>query len=271
MDQDFPHTPPVTPSGSAPVFGNFRDFGGFSSAYRGQVKRHVLFRSGHLAVLDDTIRAELLAMDFALIVDLRYEAERLDEPSPWPQDWDERIIYPHTSAAADAPHVAVMRSGVFDEAGVCRFYEHYYREMVMDPPYQQVFAEYFQRLANTEGKVLVHCSAGKDRTGLLVALTQHILGVAPADIMADFLQSNHAGGIEHMTASVERRLQEKLGKKISPVAVLKMLQVDASYLTAALTRMHTEFGGIDQYLAIQLGVDQIQQRQLRQRFLQTAP
>ena len=61
---------------------------------------------------------------------------------------------------------------------------------VRGPPPRTCFRRYFQALAAAEGPVLIHCAAGKDRTGILAALTHHLVGVHADDIVADYLLTN---------------------------------------------------------------------------------
>ena len=67
---------------------------------------------------------------------------------------------------------------------------NYYRDAPFQDRHIDLFRRYFQALAEAEGPVLIHCAAGKDRTGLLAALTHHLMGVERDDIFADYLLTN---------------------------------------------------------------------------------
>lgn len=248
------------------AFGNFRDYGGYPSRFGGHVQRDRLYRSGHLAggTADDVER--LLQMDFKLIADLRYGHERKDQPSPWPGHYDDRLLMHEGTDTSDAPHVAVMRSGAFDEAAVYRFYVHYYSEMATEQGYQLLFAKFLQTLCVTQGRSLIHCSAGKDRTGLLAALVNHILGVDEETILADFMLSRNGAWIDAMVPEIERRLREKIGRAIPHHVVVKMLDVEEDYLKAAFTSIKSKWNSIDAFLEF-LGVGASRQAALRQQLL----
>ena len=53
----------------------------------------------------------------------------------------------------------------------------YYRDAPFEARHLDLFGRYFRALAQVEGAFLIHCAAGKDRTGILAALTQHLAGV----------------------------------------------------------------------------------------------
>src|SRR5690606_16029481 len=72
----------------------------------------------------------------------------------------------------------------------------FYRSAPFEDAYLDLFARYFRALAEADGAVLVHCAAGKDRTGMLCALTHHIAGVHQDDIAADYLLTNDEARIE---------------------------------------------------------------------------
>ena len=57
---------------------------------------------------------------------------------------------------------------------------------------QVIFGQYLRALATRDGASLVHCFAGKDRTGIAAALLHHILGVSRADMLTEFLHTNAA-------------------------------------------------------------------------------
>ena len=55
-----------------------------------------------------------------------------------------------------------------------------YTRMPENPAMQVIFGQYLRTLADRDGASLVHCFAGKDRTGIAAALLHHILGRVPA-------------------------------------------------------------------------------------------
>src|SRR5690606_33039251 len=93
--------------------------------------------------------------------------------------------------------------------------ERIYRNLPNREPVLWVMRQYFATLARGPdeggGASLVHCLAGKDRTGMAVALLHHALGVHPDDAMEDFLLTNTAGNIEARVAAGGETIRAKYG------------------------------------------------------------
>ena len=68
--------------------------------------------------------------------------------------------------------------------------------------------------------VLVHCAAGKDRTGILAALTHHVAGVHPDDITADYLLTNDPERLARRLPQVKDAIHEISGRVPDDAAVL---------------------------------------------------
>ncbi|MEO8300024.1 MAG: tyrosine-protein phosphatase [Burkholderiales bacterium] len=262
---------------------NFRDFGGATSRFGGRLRTGHLFRSGQLAnATADEVR-RLHELDLALIADLRHGAERAKEPSPWADTHMVRVVCHEGGATvaldiddepdADAPHLALLRSAAMnDEAAIDRAYLDIYRTMPFSLVYNQLFARVLQTLAhaatNDTPRLLVHCSAGKDRTGILVSLIQHLLGVAPDDIMAEYLRSHQAPGLMARSQGIAERVQRHYGNAPSPEVIAKVLSVSPQYLQSAFDAMTAQCGSVDGYIE-SLGITPAQAQTLRERLIST--
>jgi protein-tyrosine phosphatase len=245
---------------------NFRDFGGASSRFGGRIKYDRLYRSGRLGTPPTGDLERLLNLDFALIADLRYVAEREDEPSPWPAAYAKRVYAHNGDRDAEAPHMAALRDGSMDEALAEQIYLKFYREIPFDPIYRPLFARILNALPDLDGRALVHCSAGKDRTGVLVALILHALGVPRDEIIADFMKSREARRLEALALPAAQRLQQKFGIQVRVELVRKLLDVEEHYLAAFFDEVERLCGSIDAYLD-SAGLSQDRCERLRERLL----
>ena len=245
---------------------HFRDCGGLTSRYGGHIKRDALYRSGSLTAARDEALQRLLQLDFALIVDLRYAGERAEEPSPWPPHYAQRVLFHDGDRAAEAPHMAPLRHGLMDEALAERIYLEFYRELPFDPLYRPLFARALSSLPDLPGRMLVHCSAGKDRTGTLVALIQHALGVPRDEILAEYIKWRETPGLSQYVQATTHKLQERLGTRVSLELVAKLLDVEKVYLSEFFAEIERRCGSIDAYLDT-CGLNEAGRERLRTRLL----
>ena len=168
---------------------NFRDFGGAPSIFGGRVRMGRLFRSAHLAGASEPDIAELERLGVRTVVDLRRPTERRSQPSRW-TGFSGRLISTDEGDRAEGPHIEFLRQGDLSDAGVEAYLSDYYRRALFEPRHLAMFTGAFAALDEGDGALLIHCTAGKDRTGLLAALVQRALGVEWREIAADFLETN---------------------------------------------------------------------------------
>ena len=245
---------------------NFRDYGGYASRHGGRIATGRLYRSAHhgAATADDLVR--LAGLDIACVVDLRRPRERDMQPSRRPDPFTARLVQCDLGDQAEAPHVAFLRETDLTQGSVRDFFFDYYAKAPFEPRHLELFARYFAVLGEIDGPVLIHCTAGKDRTGLLAALTHQVLGAHADDIAADYLLTNRAARVEARAPLVAQALEAQFGKTPSDVAVRAFLGVEADYLDAAFAAIVVAHGSIEAYLA-ELGVDAAAAERLREKLL----
>ena len=245
---------------------NFRDYGGYSSAAGGRMMTGQFWRSAHHAAATAEDLTAIGALSLAAVVDLRRPLERDAQPTPRPSDFSGQVIECDLGDRAEAPHVAFLRETDLSPGSVRDFFLDYYAKAPFEPRHPILFSRYFAALQDLQGPVLIHCTAGKDRTGLLAAFTHHVLGVHHDDAIADYLLTNEAARVEARAPMVAQALQQSLGKTPSDVAVRAFLGVEGSYIDAAFASIRAKKGSVDAYLA-ELGVDAAATDRLRARYL----
>ncbi len=150
---------------------NFRDFGGFAGRF-GRVRPGRLFRSAHLAKASQADLRTLQTLGLAAVADLRRFTERERAPNRLPDGFSGLLIANDAGDRAEAPHIEFLRQGDLSDAAVERYLLAYYRQAPFEARHRDLFARVFAALGRLDGALLVHCTAGKDRTGLLAALVQ---------------------------------------------------------------------------------------------------
>ncbi|MFG2693285.1 tyrosine-protein phosphatase [Kitasatospora sp. NPDC048407] len=193
-----------------PGVRNFRDAGGLGALPHG-----ILYRSGALDQLTPDGARTLLGLGVRTVLDLRSTPEVTARPDAlgdsgirhlhvpvfaeqrWPEEQAE--LYPLMAELAGRPAAALVRT----------------------------------LLAAERRAVLVHCASGKDRTGVVVALVQSLLGAGEPEILSDFLRSNAALGLTAHDPDVP-------GHAGRPVA--------AVHLRRALISVRSHHGTLEEHL-----------------------
>jgi protein tyrosine/serine phosphatase len=230
----------------------FRDYGGYAVP-GGRLRTGVLFRSAQHRDASAEDLARIGALGLSAIIDLRTDLERRTAPCPRPPGFAARVIFAGAETAGLAPHVEAARSiaSPFEaRASMCRLYA----EMPFRPYLVAALRHYFAALATEDGATLVHCMAGKDRTGLAVALFHVLMGVHSDDMLTDYMLTNDVGRIEARTESGGRHVRSVFGAHLCNEAVRVLMRVDPAYLDAAFAAIAERHGSVPAYLEHQLGV-----------------
>ncbi|MBB5745520.1 tyrosine-protein phosphatase [Brevundimonas variabilis] len=243
---------------------NFRDFGGYPTLDGRQVRSGRLYRSAHHARMTEADLGRLAGYGIGAVVDLRRPVERQRQPSLRPEGFSGLVIENDLDAQGEAPHITFLKTSDLTPDSGRRFMMDTYGRMPFAPTYHDLFRRYFEILATSDGAIVVHCAAGKDRTGLLVALTHHLLGVGQEDMMADYLLTNAAVDLEQMAPSFAKQIEAMSGRKPSEDAVVAFMGVEPAYLEAAFAAINLRYGSIDVYLDQVIGVDEF----LRSRIIE---
>jgi protein-tyrosine phosphatase len=245
---------------------NLRDFGDYAAGDR-HMKKGVLFRSAHQAEASDEELEALAALGLSLIVDLRRPGERERSPSRRWKGFAAEVIANDHPEDGDDPWQTFVKSSEITSDSMRAYMLRYYEVAPHEPRHVDLYSRWFARLGETEGAVLVHCAAGKDRTGVLCALTHHIAGVHPDDIVADYLLTNDEERFARRMPVFAAHVEELTGRRPDDAAVRTTMGVEAEYLDRAFAAMKARNGSIDGYLREVLGVDDARRAAVERRIL----
>lgn len=245
---------------------NFRDFGGWDTTQGAKVARGKLYRSASFHDASDEDIARLNGMDLRFLVDLRRPEERKHEPSRW-QNESCRVIFNDEGAGGTSlpPHLVALLQSDLTPAATRAYMLSLYREIPYDPRLIRLFRDWFTSLEQGDAGV-VHCAAGKDRTGIICALTLMTLGVDEDTVFADYEFTNQAVDLEKRMPKIQQRMEERLARKLDPAALRPMLGVEADYLRTALDTIEARSGSVQNYMEQELGVGAPERANLRAKF-----
>jgi len=253
---------------------NFRDV-----AETAAVRPGLMFRSSELSKLNDAGRRALIELGISDVADLRSPAEVARRGGGAVPDGVavHNLPFPEVSHSheGEAPHESswnkMMTEYSEEEPSVAarRWMTAEYERFPTLGGARQAVRQIITMLG--EGKpVLVHCFAGKDRTGFAVAVALEAAGVPSEDILADYLRSNDAVGPLREAILTTMRDREGVTDEVVSFAESRLtdevLGVREEYLASARRVLDETHGGVGGYLAA-AGVDEQAVTRMRTRLL----
>ena len=232
---------------------NFRDLGGYPAKDGKHTRWRRLFRSNHLGHLTDDDIVVLRDLGLKSAFDLRGREERL------PTLCRHEGIAVH-SLPIEPVTMAVLRERLatgkpLGSEETCEIMRDSYRNYVRHntASYKTLFAH----LLDDTAPLVIHCTAGKDRTGFASALILKALGVDDELVVEDYLLTNR----------FYRRAEAGLSNEL-PDAVRGVLgSVEASFLRASLETVRADYGDLEAYFEAGLGLGPRERATLEQRYL----
>lgn len=247
---------------------NFRDFGGWGTTCGAKIARGKLYRSAAFNDATEADVARLEAMGVRFLVDLRRPEERRHEPNRWPGE-SCRVIFNDEGAEGVAlpPHLVALLQSDLSPKSTRDYMLDLYREIPFDPRLIRLYRDWFAELGEG-GAGVIHCAAGKDRTGIGCALTLLALGVDEESVFADYEFTNAAVDLEKRMPKIQERMEERLARKLDSAALRPMLGVEVDYLRTALDAIEARHGSTQRYLEDVLGVGAGERAAVRARLLE---
>ncbi|MFM7350389.1 MAG: tyrosine-protein phosphatase [Erythrobacter sp.] len=245
---------------------NLRDYGGYAVAGGGRVKTGVLLRSGQHMEASDADLDLLHALDIRTVIDLRGTSERTGFPCRRHPKFAAQVIAYDGETSNSPPHEGGGGRIVMTPQKARERMLAVYTRMPVNPAMIWIFREYFRALDEGEGGSLVHCFAGKDRTGVAASLLLHVLGVHRDDCTAEFLLTNQAPTRAILERQSLPRMEAHYGA-IEPEALHNLMGVLLEYLDTYIAEVTRDHGSLDAYLATILGVDGARKERLRAKLV----
>lgn len=231
---------------------NLRDVGGYATQDGGMTRWRTFFRGDALHRLTPTAQQELIDAGIRTIIDLRSADELATAPNVFADST--RINYYNRALLTETTHNGKHTLPPDLESIYRYLLDH--RQAAIKAVFDVLTADAFP--------VLVHCTAGKDRTGLITALLLAVTGVPTATIAADYA----------LTAHYAANLFAEL--RAEAIAAGRDLTIFARYLEAKPEAMwHTlaylaqEYGSVASYLR-HIGLTDTQLNHLRRQLLATS-
>jgi protein-tyrosine phosphatase len=246
---------------------NFRDFGGYTTADGRRVRWGCLYRSGQLGALTAADQQQVADLGIGLICDFRRDSERAQEPNLFAAHHRPRIenlpIAPGNTSSVLMALDTGTGPGLDSIERIVQCMVDINRDLALCQ--RAAYRRMFDALLAVDGPLLVHCAAGKDRTGFAALLILAALGVPEETIIRDYLlTSRYLPARQELTRMLKRH---SLGTGPESELLLPLLEAREIYLQGALQAIREQYGDIDNYLRDYLAIDDNTRRELRARLL----
>jgi protein-tyrosine phosphatase len=232
---------------------NFRDLGGYATRDGRTVRWRQIFRSNHLGQLTEDDIAVVRSLGVRSAFDFRGVQERAEALCGMPDITVHSLpVEPTVVAALRA--IAASGTALSSRHAIDVMRESY-RGYVQENT--RSFSALFAHLVEDRAPLVIHCSAGKDRTGFACALILHALGVPDEVISEDYLLTNRFYRRDpSVTSDLPEEVRQVLGS------------VEASFLAAAFEAIDADYGDLDAYLRDGLHLGAAERRALARRYLE---
>jgi protein-tyrosine phosphatase len=232
---------------------NFRDLGGYPTADGRVTRWRQIFRSNHLGQLTESDVEVMRGLGVRSAFDFRGVEERTGGVCGM------RDITVH-SLPIEPTVVAALRErlaeGTLTAPVALEIMRESYRNYVRHNTHS--FRALFAHLLEDHAPLVIHCTAGKDRTGFASALILHALGVSDTVIAEDYLLTNRFYRRDTSSASdLPDDVRDAIGS------------VEASYLDAGFEAVRADYGDLETYLRDGLNLGTQERTALKARYLQS--
>ena len=228
---------------------NFRDLGGLKTRNGGQVRHGTIYRSDNLSRLSDRDLDRLELAGIRLICDLRSHDEIRRIRSRWRDTHVAEFLHLDINgdirAVNDSFSKLLQDDASIEDARQAMLSS--YREMPR--LFERHLRTLFERLTTADKlPAVIHCHAGKDRTGFACAMILAALDVPQDEIERDYMATAANIDVGESTEGIIALLAARTGRRVSIELMAPVVTVHADYLNEALGAAAQTYGSLDVYL-----------------------
>lgn len=222
---------------------NFRDLGGYPTTDGRRTKWGKIYRSDHLRKFRKAEYPYFDTLNIKTICDFRGHSVAKRFPNNLPKN--NNIKTHRLPIVSEGLEMRELRTKILrnelEDFDAKKILLHAYSEFIHHavPRFKVVFNE----LKAGNYPILLHCTAGKDRTGFVSAIILSLLGVPKEIVFKDYLASNYFRKAETEKYLERGRIITKDVEKLLP-----LMEIQADYLQSAFDTIEREYGTVEEYI-----------------------
>lgn len=236
----------------------YKDLGDIRNSENKVIKKHMLLRSTNLNKLTRFDIKKLKKTNLVKVIDLRTNTELKEKPDTK----IENIKYIHVPIFEEktAGITHEKEDNIIDSLSKLSDMTSLYVKMVTEEYSILQLRKVINEIVNSEEfSILFHCTAGKDRTGIVSMLLLSILDVNIDEIMEDYLYINKINLLKANICYLFVKI--KTGDKKLALKIKQVIVADKKYLMAAINAIQKKYGCIENFIKDELGVtDEVKEK-----------
>ncbi|EGO21328.1 hypothetical protein SERLADRAFT_476371 [Serpula lacrymans var. lacrymans S7.9] len=221
---------------------NIRTIGHFLRSPSVKIKQNLIYRSADLKGITEEGKTQFMGHGIKTVVDLRLEHDYDSIPGLPGVEW---LSVPSEEQPPETTEEIIGMLESFQTFSLEAFMVVYAEVLEVSGKVFELFFTHLRDKPNVP--VLVHCSAGKDRTGLAIALLLKILRVDDYDIVYDYTLSSIGLGTA-MPGLITSFGNNNEAYRENPIGLMNFLSSHPDTMVVALVQLWESFGGAENYL-----------------------
>lgn len=245
---------------------NLRDLGGFPTSDGRRTRYGLILRGGMLWQMDDEARDFFNGMGLRYVYDLRSKREvgkRPDDIVPAGATYLQGSGMIEDGREVDfSPEFMVRLENQRHDEVSNGLWAKFYSEMAFGNPHVH---EIMQLVVEKQAPLYIHCTAGKDRTGVVMSIIGQMLGVSREDLLWDFMLTNDYRH-DHTAAFISALPPDTSEER--KAQYWKNMSVQDYNLKAVFAAIDERYPSVEAYLEDEFGIDEAKLAELRDFYLE---